>query len=218
MTDDEVIRQFRGLYSGKLAQNRRAAGIPDHLAMPPWAETYWLGKQVVKGPMDLWVSQEIIFETRPEVLLETGTSGGGSAFFFATLFDILGRGAVITVDKDEYPHLWREHPRITYLVGDSVSDVIAQRMRADSEGRVTMVSLDSLHTREHVAKELAVYAPFVSAGQYLVVEDVAQGIHDGDLTWGSGAALAFMNAQPAFVRDATREKHLMTSNLWLRRV
>ena len=78
MSAAETIQDFNGLYAGALAQSLRDAGNTG--AMPPWAETYWLGKQVAKCPLDLWIYQEIIFETKPQVLIETGTSGGGSAF------------------------------------------------------------------------------------------------------------------------------------------
>lgn len=217
MTDKEIVKAFRGLYSGGAAQKLRDAGVPDHLAMPPWADVWWFGKQVSKCPMDLWVYQEIIVETRPDVLLETGTSTGGSAFYFASLFDRLGNGRVITVDKDEYRDHWVKHPRVTYLVGDSVSGEVIERMK-ETDGRV-MVSLDSLHTCEHVVKELAAYSPMVSSGCYLVVEDVIEGLNEPiQREWGSGAAEEFMTRHAEFVRDASREKHLLTSNLWLRRV
>src|SRR5574338_1231479 len=97
-----VVKDFFGLYGGGHAQRLRDDG--DVNAMPPWAETYWLGKKVVKCPMDLWVYQELIAETKPDLLSETGTSGGGSASFFACLFDLLNHGEVLTIDKDAYPH------------------------------------------------------------------------------------------------------------------
>lgn len=188
--------------------------------MPPWAETYWLGKQVVKCPMDLWVYQEIIVETRPDLIIETGTSGAGSAYFFAKIFDLIGHGAVITVDKDTYPHLRVEHPRIEYLVGDSIGPEVVERMTARAAGCQTMLSLDSLHTYPHVAAELAAYAPLVSPGHYCVVEDVfyATGeVRREDPAWGSVAVHEFHAAHPEFHRDLSRERHLMTSNIWFRR-
>ncbi len=217
---------FHALYSGGLAQSRRDAG--DASAMPPWTETYWLGKQVVKCPMDLWVYQEIIFETQPEVLIETGTSGGGSAFFFATLFDLIGCGRVITVDKDCYPHLFREHPRITYLTGDSVSEETAGIMREATAGKRTMVSLDSLHTYEHVSAELALYGELVTPGCYLIVEDTGWAepgqapvvsASDAPGAGAGGAAAAFVARHPDFAVDVSRERHLLTSNHngWIRR-
>lgn len=217
-SEQDTIDRFNAIYGGGRAQRLRDAGQPN--AMPPWAEVYWLGKQVVKCPMDLWVYQEIIWETRPDLIIETGTSGGGSAFFFATLFDLIGHGRVVTVDKDSYPELWREHPRITYLVGDSTSEEIAFEMRQNvgspQQGNRTMVVLDSLHTYEHVARELALYGKLVSPGYYLVVEDT--GASAGP-DWATRAASEFVGANPGFVVDKSRERHLLTSNVdgWIRR-
>lgn len=219
MDTSETIQAFHALYSGGIAQSLRDAGNPH--AMPPWAETYWLGKQVVKCPMDLWVYQEIIVETRPELLIETGTSGGGSAFFFATLFDLIGCGHVYTVDKDQYPVLWQQHPRITYLIGDSASEETACIMRAAAAGKRTMVSLDSLHTYDHVRAELALYAGLVSVGCYLVIEDTGMGnptvANEGQ--WANRAAAEFVAANTNFAVDLSRERHLLTSNHdgWIRR-
>lgn len=223
--DQQIINAFLALYCGALAEKRRAAG--DGSAMPPWAEVFWLGKQVVKNPVDLWTYQEIIVETKPDVILETGASGGGSAFFFATICDLIGHGEIVTVDTVTYPELWRPHPRIRYLTGDSTSGEIAEEMRKAAAGRRTMVSLDSLHLYEHVTRELAIYAPLVSPGCYLVIEDT--GIGDGPEgpdawagqhgPWADSAAREFARAHPEFTVDLSREKHLLTSNHrgWLRR-
>lgn len=217
----QVINEFRAMYSGGVAQVLRDSGVPDIEAMPPWTDVKWMGKQVVKCPMDLWVYQEILFETRPDVVFETGTSGGGSAWFFACMMDIIGHGQVVTVDKDSYPVLWREHPRIKYIVGDSASPVVVDEVKLLTAGKSTLVSLDSLHTYEHVKAEMTAYHDLVTHGQYLVVEDVAPGWgHSaviGDKTWGTDAALEFMVIHPEFTRDHHKERHMLTSNLWLRR-
>lgn len=214
MTEDEIIRQFHGLYAGGRAQRMRDEGQPD--AMPPWAETYWFGKQVVKCPTDLWTYQEIIVETKPDLIIETGTSGGGSAFFFATIMDQIGHGHVITVDKDSYPELCRPHERITYLVGDSNSVGISGMLALQFTRR--MVSLDSLHTYDHVKRELELYAPLVSVGCYLVVEDTNMG-KPGE-PWADQAVEEFLASHPNFWADRTREKHLLTCNRggWLKRI
>lgn len=217
VSDDEIIARFHGLYGGGRAQALRDAGNPD--AMPPSNETSWLGHNVVKCPMDLWVYQEIIVETKPDVLLECGTSGGGSAFYFASLFDILGHGRVVTVDKDAYWHLWKSHPRITYLVGDSTSDEVMAEMRRAAAGKRTMVSLDSLHTYAHVKRELDLYGPLVTPSCYLICEDTGLGTHpENDWCWRSVSD--FLQENPDFTADHAREKHLLSLNHggWMRRI
>lgn len=220
MTTEEIRAAFCGLYAGGLAQERRNAG--EENAMPPWAETYWLGRQVVKCPMDLWVYQEIIAETKPDLLIETGTSGGGSAYFFATIMDRMDHGHVVTVDTVPYPELYSDHPRITYLSGDSTSDEMADKIRELAAGKRAMVSLDSLHTHDHVARELSLYADLVAADCYLVVEDTGwcgpEAAASGD--WASRAAAEFVASHAEFTVDLSRERHLLTSNHrgWLRRV
>lgn len=209
MTTNEIIGAFHALYAGGLAQAKRDAGESN--AMPPWTEVYWLGRQVVKCPVDLWVYQEIICETKPEVLIETGTSGGGSA-----------SGHVITVDTVRYPELWKPHPRITYLQGSSVDGEIARQMAAASAGKRTMVSLDSMHTYSHVKRELELYGGLVSPGCYLVVEDTGWSNPDDTPAgeWADRAAKEFLLEHPDYVSDVSREKHLLTSNRggWIKRL
>ncbi len=87
-----------------------------------WTRATWLGAQALKNPLDLWVYQEIVFETRPEVIVETGTYRGGSALFLASICDLVGTGEVVSIDiepeREDYPR----HPRITYLAGRSSTD------------------------------------------------------------------------------------------------
>ena len=96
-----------------------------------WTDTAWLGAQALKNPLDLWVYQEIMFETKPELVVETGTYQGGSAFFLATMCDVLGAGEVVSIDieplRDDYP----AHPRITYLGGRSDQTYVETDVGAD---------------------------------------------------------------------------------------
>lgn len=214
-----ILRGFHGLYGGGLASRLRQSGNPS--AMPPWAETYWLGRQVVKSPMDLWVYQEIIVETRPDLIIETGTSGSGSAFFFAHILDWLGHGKIITVDTVTYPELCTPHPRIEYLVGDSTSQLISDNIRSKSVGQRVMLSLDALHTYEHVHTELELYGELTGLGCYIVVEDTGWGDVDDYQhgNWSCRAAAEFTHTHPNFTADRSRERHLFTSNRggWIRR-
>jgi len=187
-----------------------------------WTEATWLGAQALKNPFDLWVYQEIMFETRPELVIETGTYRGGSAFFLASIFDLLGAGEVVSIDiepvRDDYPG----HPRITYLGGRSSTDpdVLAE-VRARADGKRTLVILDSDHSQRHVAAELAEYAQLVPVGGYVIVEDSNIGQIRKDLLPGPLEAIeTFLATTNAFEIDRTREKFLITFNPsgYLRRV
>ena len=187
-----------------------------------WTDATWLGAQALKNPLDLWVYQEIMAETRPEVVVETGTYRGGSAFFLASICDLLGAGEVVSIDiepvRDDYP----EHPRITYLGGRSSTDAgVVAEVRARAEGRRTLVILDSDHSQRHVEAELATYADLVPVGGYVIVEDSNIGRIRKDLLPGPLEAIdAFLARTDEFEVDRAREKFLITFNPsgYLRRV
>ncbi len=187
-----------------------------------WTETTWLGAQALKNPLDLWIYQEIMVETRPELIVETGTYRGGSAFYLASICDLLGAGEVLSVDvkplRDDYP----AHPRITYLGGRSSTDpeVVAE-VRARAAGKRTLVVLDSDHSQAHVEAELAAYAEIVPLGCYLIVEDSNIGQIRKDLLPGPLEAIeSFVARTDEFEIDRAREKFLITQNPsgYLRRV
>jgi len=85
-----------------------------------WKNTTWLGVPIFKCPLDMWIYQEIVVETRPEVIVETGMYRGGSALFLANVCDVLDHGRVVTIDIKPEPV--PEHPRITYLHGSSTAE------------------------------------------------------------------------------------------------
>jgi len=201
MIADPTVDRFHGLYYDG--------------AQTTWKNTFWLGTAVQKCPLDLWVYQELIVELRPELILETGTCAGGSALFLASMCDLVGRGEVVTVDIDPRPGR-PAHPRITYLTGSSVDEAILAELRARVRGKSPVIAiLDSDHSREHVAAELSAYAPLVTAGSYLVVEDTNINGHPVLPEFGPGpreAVDAFLATNSAFEIDERREKFLMTFN------
>ena len=136
-----------------------------------WERTTWLGVPAYKCPLDLWIYQEIIHQTRPDVIVETGTAHGGSALFMATVCQAAGRGRVVTIDTTPRARM-PQHPRITYLRGSSIDPGTLDRVRSliEQDERV-MVVLDSLHNRDHVLAELRAYAPLVTVGCLLIAED-----------------------------------------------
>jgi cephalosporin hydroxylase len=132
----------------------------------------WLGQPILQNTLDLWTIQETIADVKPALIVETGTNRGGSSLFYAHLFDLLGTdGRIVTIDVAQQHDL--RHPRVTYLIGDSVSAPIVDAVRAMAERAAgpIFVILDSDHSAAHVARELDVYAPFVTPGSYVLVQD-----------------------------------------------
>jgi cephalosporin hydroxylase len=185
--------------------------------------TSWLGVPAQKCPLDLWIYQEILFELRPDVVVETGTASGGSAFFMASVMDLIGHGKVVTIDiaeREQRP----EHGRIRYVKGSSTdAEVIAEAHRETERAKTVIVVLDSAHDTEHVLSELRSYSDFVTSGSYLIVEDTNVNGHPVLPAHGPGpweAVDAFLTETDAFEVDLGWEKFLLTFNPrgYLRRV
>ena len=138
----------------------------------------WLGLPIIQLPADIVMTQQVIWQTKPDVIIETGVAWGGSIALYATLLEILGRGTVIGVDLNLHENVENalmELPiahRIRLIKGDSTSpDVLTEIVGVVEPGMNVMVLLDSNHTHDHVLKELRAYAPLVTEGQYVVVSD-----------------------------------------------
>ena len=179
-----------------------------------WQDTYWMGCKILKCPMDVWIYQEILHETKPDLVIETGTYNGGSASYMASIMDILGTGQIVTIDITV--HAGRPtHPRIHYLNGPSTAPGIVSQVKALASGKSVMVILDSDHSRDNVFRELELYAPLVTGGHYLIVEDSNVNGHPTGLDHGPGPMEAindFLVGNPDFEMDARREKFFMTFN------
>ncbi len=186
-----------------------------HSSSRPWLNTHWLGIPVLKCPLDVWLYQEIIHETRPDVIIECGTYKGGSALFFATLFDFMKHGRVITIDIQEDAQR-PQHERITYLRGSSIApEVVAQVRALLRPYESVMAVLDSDHSMPYVLQEMKIYSELVTPGNYLVVEDTSINGHPVAPQYGPGpmeAVQAFLKENKAFVVDKSREKFFMSFN------
>jgi len=135
----------------------------------------WMGIPILQLPDDLLRLQELVFEVKPDVIIETGIALGGSMLFYASLVKALDHGRVIGIDVDLRPcnrkqieeHALAEF--ITLIDGDSAETTIIEKLNLKDEK--VLVVLDSNHSKNHVAKELELFAPLVSQGSYLVVCD-----------------------------------------------
>jgi cephalosporin hydroxylase len=178
-----------------------------------WSDTHWFGVRTRKCPLDLWIYQEIMYELRPDLIVETGTAYGGSALYLAHLCDHLGKGEIVTIDGAS--HASRpEHPRVEYLHAMSTDPGLVEYVGERASGNETvLVLLDSDHSRDHVLEELRLYTRFVTLGSYCVVEDSNMNGHpviDGHGPGPWEAVEQFLQETDRFVIDASREKFMLT--------
>ena len=188
-----------------------------------WQSTRWLGVEVQKCPLDLWIYQELLFELRPQLIIETGTFQGGSAYYLASVCDLLGCGDIVTIDVTARPHR-PKHPRITYVTASSTDPaVVGDLGEAVRDLDSVLVILDSDHSAAHVADELRLLSPLVTMGGYVIVEDTNVNGRPVVADFGPGPGEAvdeFLASTDEFVADASRERLFMTFNPsgYLRRV
>lgn len=141
-------------------------------------EVDWLGVPIIQTAEDMILMQELIFKLKPDIILETGIAHGGSLIYYASLLELLGKGRVIGVDVDIREHnrkVMEAHPlykRIDMIEADSIAEETIQKIKnMIPDGAKVLVCLDSMHTKDHVLKELKLYQQFVKPGSYIVVCD-----------------------------------------------
>lgn len=194
----EIITRFHRLFYGSGVMKR----------------TYWFGTLVQKYPLDLWVYQEILHETKPDVVIECGTDCGGSTLFLANMMDLMNHGEIISIDivNKKRP----KHKRISYLLGSSTNKKIVDRVKnLIKDKKRVMVILDSDHSRDYVLKELEIYNHLVTTGDYLIVEDSNINGHPVHADSGPGPMEAinqFLKHNTNFKIDKSREKYYITCN------
>ncbi|MBM4362851.1 MAG: class I SAM-dependent methyltransferase [Deltaproteobacteria bacterium] len=198
------------------------------LQKPTVWQNQWLGVGTLQNPFDVWVTQEIFFEVRPDFVVETGTLRGGSAAVFSTILEQINPDArVISIDIEDMAGEAKKLPivqkRVDFLLGSSTDPKIVNEVKARVAGKKVVVILDSLHTRDHVLAELEAYAPIVNVGSYLIVQDTFVNGHPAWLSYGPGpheAVEAFLSKRNDFVVDKNRERLMFTFSVdgWLKRV
>ena len=172
--------------------------------------------------------QEIIWKVKPQAIVETGIAHGGSLILSASLLELIGgEGLVIGVDIDIRSHnreVIERHPmarRIRMIEGSSIDEGVAEQVRSlVGQRSPVVVILDSNHTHEHVAKELALYSPLVQSGSYLLVFDTVVEFMQADAfpdrSWGIGdnpysAVLVFLKTHPRFQNEQEIEDKLQVT-------
>lgn len=173
----------------------------------------WLGRPIMQVPQDIYVMQELIWNIKPDLIIETGIAHGGSLIMSASMMVLLdyceavqagktldpkaSKRRVLGVDIEIRPHnreAIEAHP-MTHLIemieGSSVAPDVVDRVKKMAKGyKKILVSFDSNHTHDHVLAELEAYAPLTSVGSYCVVWDTGvEDLPEGFCTnrpWGKG--------------------------------
>lgn len=177
----------------------------------------WRGVPIAKCAQDLLVFQEIIHETRPEVIIECGVDCGGSTLFLAEMLRGAGGWKVVACDiaAERCYDVVVERDDVILFGGSSTNSEVIGQIASLVRGRRTMVILDSDHREEHVLAECRAYGPFVSPGCYMIVEDTNVNGHPVVPEHGPGPAEAvvkFLSESGAFEVDRSRERLLLTFN------
>ncbi len=176
----------------------------------------WMGVEARKMVLDSWVYQDIIYETRPDLVIEIGNKFGGSTLYLAHMLDIVGHGQVIGVDIDHSVFQPR-HPRIQLVTGDSTAHETLGRIQEMAAGRNGLVIHDGNHSTEHVLADLRAYSQFVALGGYFIVEDTVSDVFRagdglGNINGPLHAVRRFLQEDPRFEADVDREYFIVTYN------
>jgi cephalosporin hydroxylase len=154
----------------------------------------WLGRPIIQLPEDMIRMQELVYQVRPDVIVETGIAHGGSLVLSASMLAMLdmtdaieagvtidpkvSQRKVLGIDIDIRPHnraAIESHPmgsRIQMIQGSSIApEVVAQVQAVAADYKRVLVCMDSMHTHDHVLAELNAYAPLVSVDSYCIVFD-----------------------------------------------
>ena len=231
----DQIKLFQEETVQRVADQGQSAGVTEAAAkfvIESVATKYsynfsWMGRPIIQYPQDMIAMQEIIWQIKPDLIIETGIAHGGSLVFYASLLELIGHGEILGIDIDIRAHNRKEieaHPmfkRIRMIEGSSISeDTLLQVKEAAKDKAKIIVLLDSNHTHDHVLSELELYAPFVTLDSYLVVFDtVVEHLEPGstsDRPWGKGdnpktAVKAFLSTHPEFKIDEAIDNKLLIS-------
>lgn len=231
MNPIEVFNKEKTENIDKLGNNSelRELGIKFVADTAPDKYTYnftWMGRPIIAFPQDMIAMQEIIWEVKPDLIIETGVAHGGSIVYYASLLELIGNeGLVIGIDIDIRPHnrkLIEEHPmskRIRMVEGSSISNEVFEEVKKYTANKSKiLICLDSNHTHEHVLEELKLYAPLTSVGSYCVVfdtavEDLPDSLYE-NRPWGKGdnpktAVWEYLKTHDEFEIDAAIHSKLL---------
>lgn len=221
---EEVKQNIEGLEQDKALQTTSLDWVGTTARHKYTYNFSWMGRPIIQFPQDMVAMQEIIWDLRPDVIIETGIAHGGSLVFYASILQLIGHGEVLGIDIDIRQHnreAIETHPmshRISMIQGSSIDPAIVAQVKERVAGKKILVVLDSNHTHEHVLEELRAYAPLTSVGSYCVVMDtVVEDMPEDafpDRPWGKGdnpktAVWAYLKENQDFEIDSAIHSKLL---------
>lgn len=216
-----------------LGKNTRLRALGSEFMTQSLAARYsynfnWLGRPIIQHPQDIVAFQELIWQIKPDLIIETGIAHGGSLILSASILELIGEPAkVVGIDIDIREHNRREVEnhrmfkldRIKMIEGSSIDAEILKWIEAEVAGKKrVLVFLDSNHAHDHVLRELELYSKFVTLGSYVVVADtVVEFMPKGmvkDRPWDKGsnpytAVQEFLKHRDDFENDESWENKLI---------
>lgn len=177
--------------------------------------TSYFGVQALKNPLDAWVYREIIYDLKPDVIVEIGNAFGGGTLSLAHTLDLIGKGIVLAVDiQHETMHpTVKQHRRVSLITGDACES-IDQVKASIAPGDTVLVIEDSSHTYANTLAVIRAYSEIVTPGSYLIVEDshLRHGFDYGEATGPYEAIETFVTENPDFESDRSKESFFITFN------
>jgi cephalosporin hydroxylase len=202
---DECKARVASYANSEMAQS--AAEFMRLSTQPKYSYNFsWMSRPIIQYPQDIVAMQELIWQIKPDLIIETGIAHGGSLVMSASILSLIDyceavennlslvpiecRRRVLGVDIDIRAHnraAIEAHPmahRIDMLQGSSISsEIIDSVYKYAADFQNILVCLDSNHTEEHVLAELEAYAPLTSRGSYCcvfdtIIENLPGGMYD----------------------------------------
>lgn len=173
------------------------------------------GIQTWKNPIDFWIYQELVFDIKPDFIIEIGLHRGGSTLAFAHMLDRNGNGQIIGIDLslsliDEQV---RKHDRISLIEGNP-RDLFEKIKQVIPPHSTVLIIEDSSHEYENTLSILRIYGKLVSVNSFFIVEDgiCYHGLDIGPKPGPYEAVQMFVKENHSFVIDRSKEDFLITWN------
>jgi cephalosporin hydroxylase len=177
--------------------------------------TSYFGIKTLKNPMDFWAYREIIFEHKPDVIIEIGNNWGGSTLALAHIQDLMEHGRIIGVDIDHSKIVDKVsgHPRISLIECDAIEAFTQVKAMIKPDEKVLLIE-DSAHTYQNTLEVLRLYSEFIHVDDYIIVEDTIchHGLNVGPSPGPYEAVETFVEENDNFQINREKESFLVTWN------